>query len=137
MEKNTEWASGIRLDECDGEIYAAYTFVNGSQVYFRFPACDDEMEDAPLGNFTFFLGLYRGGITLADLGVAVLMYRALPFYYLEFGALSREIAEEPAVRKQYFYEMFCHHLAYFLECFVQTTTSETYLTVLKSYRSWV
>lgn len=98
MEKNTEWASGIRLGECDGEIYAAYTFVNGSQVYFRFPACDDEMEDA-LGNFIFFLGLYRGGITLADLGVAVLMDRALPFYYLEFGALSREIAEEPAVRK--------------------------------------
>lgn len=98
MEKNTEWASGIRLDECDGEIYAAYTFVNGSQVYFRYPACDDEMEDA-LGNFTFFLSLYRGGITLADLGVAVLMYRALPFYYLEFGTLSREIAEEPAVRK--------------------------------------
>ena len=52
MEKNTEWASGIRLGECDGEIYAAYTFV-----------------------------------------------RARPFYYLEFGALSREIAEEPAVRK--------------------------------------
>ena len=31
MEKNTEWASGIRLGECDGEIYAAYTVVNGRQ----------------------------------------------------------------------------------------------------------
>ncbi len=57
-----------------------------------------DVKDA-LGNFTYFLGLYRGGITLAYLGVAVLMYRARPFYYLEFGALSREIAEEPAVRK--------------------------------------
>lgn len=98
MEKNIEWASRVRLDECDGDLYAAYTFVDDRQVYFKFLACDDEMEDA-LGNFTIFLDLYRGGISLSDLGTAVLADRALPFYYLEFGVFSKELSEEPAVRK--------------------------------------
>lgn len=98
MEKNIEWASRVRLNECDGELYAAYTFVEGRQVYFKFLACEDEMEDA-LGNFTIFLDLYRGGISLSDLGAAVLTERALPFYYLEFGVFSKELSQEPAVRK--------------------------------------
>lgn len=98
MEKNIEWASRVRLDECDGDLYAAYTFVDDRQVYFKFLVCDDEMEDA-LGNCTIFLDLYRGGISLSDLGTAVLADRALPFYYLEFGVFSKELSEEPAVRK--------------------------------------
>ena len=98
MEKNIEWASKTRLDECDGDLYAAYTFMKGRQVYFKFLACDDEMEDA-LGNFTLFLEIYRGGITLADLSTAVLTDRALPFYYIEFGVFSKELSKEPAVRK--------------------------------------
>lgn len=98
MKDNIKKASKSGLYGEGDKVYAAYTSVAGRQVYFKFNAYDNEIEEA-LGNDAFFLNMYRGGIRLGELGTQILINRALPFYYLEFGTLSRGISQEPAVKK--------------------------------------
>lgn len=98
MKDNIKKASKSGFYGEGDNVYAAYTFVAGRQVQFKFQAYDNEIKEA-LGNDAFFLNMYRGGIRLGELGTQILINRALPFYYLEFGTFSRGISQESAVKK--------------------------------------
>jgi len=64
-----------------GKLWAAYTFINGRQAYFKFTAPEDVVQDY-LGGFDFQ--------TLNDL--------AMPYYYKEFANWSSKLADHPSVK---------------------------------------
>ena len=65
-------------------VYAAYTFVNGRQLYFKFSAPKAEMDSAA-GSAAPFLEMYNGGVYLVELSPQILLKYVIPYYYKEFG----------------------------------------------------
>ena len=78
-------------------VYAAYTYIEGRQVYFKFSAPKAEVENR-LGGDAHFLELYPASIYLIEFGPDILMKYALPFYYREFGSYSKDLKDHPDVK---------------------------------------